>query len=244
MLVRDWMSTQVITVHPKDTMQTAVDLSVEYNVGRLPVTEDGKLVGIVTDRDLKRAAPSLVALLEVKQILYHVRRVVVEAIMTRDPVTVPLDATVEEVAHLLLTRKISGCPVVDPQGRVMGVITKSDLFKAMISATGFTKKGVLYGFLLEDRPGSVKEVADIIRKHGCRLVSIMTSYDRAPDGYRFTFIRAFTDEDRTTQVVTEELKKAATMLYFVDYTENRREIYSSCREAQQAPQTGVAGCGN
>lgn len=243
MLVRDWMSTQVVSVHPRDNMQTAIDLSMEHNVSMLPVMEDGQLVGIVTDRDLKRAAPSHVSLLEVKQILYHVRRVEVEAIMTRYPVTVPVDATVEEVAQLLLTRKISGCPVVDPDGRVVGVVTKNDLFKAMISVTGFARKGILYGFLLQDRPGSIKEVTDVMREYGCRLVSIMSSYDKAPDGYRFAYIRAFNDEDRPMHELTEKLKNLATMLYFVDYGQNTREIYASGKDVLRDVQAGWAATG-
>lgn len=244
MLVRDWMSTNVITVQPKDNMQKAIDLSMEYKISMLPVLDNGKLVGVVTDRDLKRAAPSHVALLEVKQILYHVRRVEVEAIMTRTPITVRDDATAEEVAQLLLKNSISGCPVMDSENRVMGVVTKNDLFKAMISATGLQKRGVSYGFLLEDRPGSIKEVTDVIRKYGGRLVSIMSSYDKAPGGYRFAHIRAFNEEDRTMQGLTEELKETATMLYFVDHRQNTREIYSSCSEAKQYVQLGAIAFGD
>ncbi len=243
MLVRDWMSTKVISVGPRDNMQTAIDLAMEYGVSMLPVLEDGQLVGIVTDRDLKRAAPSHVALLEVKQILYHVRRVEVEAIMTRYPITVPVDATVEEVAQLLLTRKISGCPVVDAEGHVVGIVTKNDLFKALISVTGFEKKGVIYGFLLEDRPGSIKEITDLIRKHRCRLVSIMSSYDKAPEGYRFTYIRAFNDEDRPMQELTNELRTKGRMLYFVDYKQNTREIFSSGTDPLPDMQAGSAASG-
>ena len=195
MLVKDWMSTNVITLNVNDTMQDAINLSMEHHISLMPVMEEGKLVGIVTDRDLKRASPSDATLLDIQQIMYHLSRLEVGAIMSRYPITVPLDFTVEETAEVLLTNGISGAPVVDQKGEIRGVITKNDLFKAMISLSGLTKRGLQFGFLLEDSPGSIKEVTDIIRKYNGRLVSILSSYEKAPEGLRNVYIRSF-DIDR------------------------------------------------
>ncbi len=226
MLVKDWMSTNVITVNANDNMQQAISLMTEHKISMLPVLEEGKLVGIVTDRDLKRAAPSYVTLLEVKQILYHMSRVEVRAIMNMDPITVPADYTIEETAELLLSHRISGCPVVDGQGTIVGVITKNDLFKAVISLTGLRKKGVQFGVVIEDRPGSITEITDIVRAHGGRLVSIMSSYDKVPEGHRFAFIRAFDLDREKLPKIIKDIQAIAKLLYVVDHKENARQIFS------------------
>ncbi|HMK35902.1 MAG TPA: CBS and ACT domain-containing protein [Desulfomonilaceae bacterium] len=225
MLVRDWMSTDVVTLDVTDTLQQAINFTMEKHVSIMPVLEDGKLVGVVTDRDLKRASPSDAAVLDIQQILYHLSRLEVGAIMSRYPITVAPDYTIEEAAEILLENKISGAPVVDDQGKIVGIITKNDLFKAMISLTGLSKKGVLFGLLVDDRPGSIKEVTDIIRSYSARLVSILSSYEKAPEKFRYVYIRAFDINREAMPKLVEELKSKAKLLYSVDHRENRREIY-------------------
>lgn len=225
MLVKDWMHTNVITLDVADTMQHAINVSMENRINMMPVLEDGKLVGIVTDRDLKRASPSDAAMLDMQQVLYHLSRLEVGAIMTRYPITVPIDHTIEEAAEVFMTRKISGAPIVDSHGNMQGIITKNDLFKAMIALTGLSKRGVQFGFLLEDRPGSIKEITDVIRDYGARLVSILSTYEKAPEGYRYVYIRAFKiNRDKFTALV-KELQAKAKMVYMVDHKKNKREIY-------------------
>ncbi len=115
--------------------------------------------------------------------------------------------------------------MVDDEANIIGIITKNDLFKAMISLAGLSKRGVQFGFLLDDRPGSIKEVTDVIRHHGGRLASILNSYEKAPEGYRHVYIRAFNVDRETLSQLLEELKSRAKLLYMVDHRENRREIY-------------------
>lgn len=226
MLVRDWMSKDVVTLEVTDTLQRAINVSMERHVSMLPILEDGKLVGIVTNRDLKRASPSDAVLLDMQQILYHLSRLEVGAIMSRYPITIPPDYTIEETAEVLLENSISGAPVVDEQGNILGIITKDDLYRAMISLTGLSKRGVQFGLLLEDRPGSIKEVTDVIRSYNARLVSILSSYEKAPEGYRHVYIRAFNvDRDKTSALI-DDLRARAKLLYVVDHRENRREIYT------------------
>jgi len=229
MLVKDWMSTKVITVNVQDTLQHAIKVSMENQMSILPVLEEGKLVGIITDRDLKRASPSDASFMDIQHILYHLSRLEVGAVMSRYPITIPLDHTIEEAASALLTNNISGAPVVDEHGEIKGIVTKNDLFRAMISLSGLSKRGVQFGLLLEDRAGSIKEVTDIIRKHNTRLVSILSSHEKAPQGYRHVYIRAF-NVDRATlpklrEEIKEVLKENARLLYVVDHRENKREIY-------------------
>ncbi len=227
MLVENWMNPKVITVDVNDSMLDATRLLKEHQIRHLPVLREGKLVGIITDRDLKRASPSDATSLEAHELLYIIANIRVGEIMTKNPVTVPYNYTVEEAAEILLEKKISGMPVVDKDGNVVGTITQTDIFKVLMSLTGIGKRGIQFAFLLEDRPGSIKEVADIIRKHGGRMTSILSSYETAPEGHRKVFIRAYEIHREELPQLKKELMAAAKLLYIIDHKENKREIYVS-----------------
>jgi acetoin utilization protein AcuB len=226
MLVKNWMSKNVITIDANDTMQDALTLLREHSIRMLPVMKKNRLVGIVTDRDLKKASASDATLLDVHELLYLLTKIKVKDIMTKDPITLPPDYTVEETARVLLENKISGAPVLDQSGKVIGTITQTDLFKVLISLTGIGNGGIQFGFQVEDRPGSIREVADIIREFGGRMVSILTSYDRVPDGYRRVYIRMRNIERSRLQKLKDSLGAKASLLYMIDHQENTREIFS------------------
>jgi acetoin utilization protein AcuB len=225
MLVKNWMSQRVVSIDAEDSMQNATKLMKQHEIRMLPVTRDGKLVGVVTDRDLKRASASDATTLDVHELLYLLSKIQVKDIMTKNPITVPPDFTIEETAEVLLKNKISGVPVVDKHGNVIGAITQSDLFKVLLSLTGVGQRGIQFAFQIEDRSGSIRELADIIRQYGGRMVSILTSYDNVPQGYRKVYIRMRSIDRSKLQNLKEELRKASTLLYMVDHRENRREIY-------------------
>ena len=224
MLVKNWMSQNVITIDELDSMQNAIKLLKENRVTMLPVTKGGKLVGIATDRDLKKASASTVTTLEIHELLYLLAKIKIEVIMTKNPVTVPPDFTLEETSELLLNNKISGAPVVDSDGQIVGVITKSDIFRALISLTGLQKRGIQFAFQTEDRSGSIKELADVTRTYGGRMASILTSYDGVPEGYRKVYLTVYDVDRALLHELLEDLKEEATLLYMVDYRDNRRTI--------------------
>jgi acetoin utilization protein AcuB len=225
LLVENWMNPNVITVDADDSMLDATKLLKEHNIRHLPVLEKGKLVGVITDRDLKRAAPSDATALEAHELLYLIANIKVREIMTKNPITVPYNYTIEEAADLLLQARISGMPVVGKDGDVIGTITQTDLFKVLISLTGVGKKGVQFAFLLEDRAGSIKDVADVIRAYGGRMASILSSYEKAPEGHRYVYIRMYDVNQEKMPQLKEELKKKAKVLYIVDSRDNKREIF-------------------
>jgi len=226
MLVTNWMSKNIITVDENDSMQDAMKLLKEHDIRMLPVTKKGKLVGIVTDRDLKRASASDATTLEIHELLYLLTRIKVKNLMTKEVITVPPDFTVEETALVLQKNKISGAPVVDSKGELVGTITQTDLFRVLISLTGVAKGGIQFGLQVEDRPGSIKEVADIIRMYGGRMVSILSSYDAVPQYYRKVYIRMRGIERSELQKLIQELESTAGLLYMVDHTENNRKIFA------------------
>ena len=225
MLVKNWMSKEVITVDIDDSMQNAIRLMKKHSVRLLPVMKKGKLVGIVSDRDLKRASASDATTLDIHELLYLLSNIKLKSIMTKKPVTVPDDYTVEETAEVLLTNKISGAPVLDQVGKVVGVITQSDLFRVLISLTGISSKGIQFAFRLEDRPGSIKEVADVIREFGGRMVSILTSYEKVETGFRKVYIRMHSIDRQKLGQLKDVLRERFTVLYMVDHRTNQREIY-------------------
>jgi len=225
MLVSNWMSKDVVSVDVDDSMHDAVKLMKENEIRMLPVLKKGKLVGIITDRDLKRSAASDATMLDVHELLYLVSKIKVRSIMTKDPITVPRNYTVEETAEVLLKNKISGAPVVDQNGDIVGTITQTDLFRVLIVLTGVGNRGIQFAFQLEDRPGSIKEVADVIRKYGGRMVSILSSYEDVPEGYRKVYIRMRSIERPNLQKLKEELSRTAALIYMVDHRENIREIF-------------------
>lgn len=224
MLVSNWMSKNVITVDAKGSMQDAMDLLKINDIRMLPVMKKGKLVGIVTDRDLKKASASDATTLEIHELLYLLTKIKVKDIMTKDVITVPPDFTAEETAEVLQQNKISGAPVVDSKGMLVGTITQTDLFRVLISLTGVAKGGIQFGLQVEDRPGSIKEVADIIRTFGGRMVSILTSYDDVPEGYRKVYIRMRRIDRSDLQKLIQELESKAGLLYMVDHKKKYPEV--------------------
>lgn len=225
MLVSNWMSKNVITVDVDDSMQYALRLMKENGVRILPVLKKGRLAGVITDRDLKRASASDATTLDIHELLYLISKIKVGSIMSKSLITVPHNFTVEETAQVLLENKISGAPVVDQNGGVVGIITQTDLFRVLISLTGVGKGGIQFAFQLEDRPGSIKEVADVIRKYGGRMISILTSYDKVPEGYRKVFIRMHSIDRSRLKQLQVDLSKMVALIYMVDHRENIREIY-------------------
>jgi acetoin utilization protein AcuB len=225
MLVKDWMTTVVATLEVGDSMQDASRLMKEKNVRMLPVMDKGHLVGVVTDRDLKRASASDATTLEIHELLYLISKIRVKDIMSKNIITVPLDYTIEETAEILLKHKISGAPVVDHAGRLLGIITQTDIFKVILSLTGIRQQGILFAFCLQDRAGSIKEVADIIREYGGRMASILTSYEGAPEGQRLVYLRMYGVVREKLPALMESLRSKSKLLYMVDHAANRREIY-------------------
>lgn len=225
MLVRNWMTPSVIRIEANASMADALDLMKANRIKTLPVMDKATLVGVVTDRDLKRASASDATLLEVHELLHLLGRVKVRDIMSRKPITVPANFTIEEAAEVLYDHHISGAPVLDEEGRLVGLVTQEDLFRALMSLTGVKRRGVHLAFELEDRPGSIKEIADIIRRYGGRLASILSSDDRAPEGYRHVYIRAYQVDRSKLDEMVQTLQAAARLRYLVDHRENRREIF-------------------
>ncbi len=226
MLVKYWMSRDVVTITPADSMKRAMDLIKKHQIHQLPVMKGDKLVGMLTDGDLKRASASDATTLDVHELIYLLDKIKVSDIMSHPAITVPQEYTIEEAAEVLQKNKIAALPVVDGKGDLAGIITQHDLFSALVSLTGLQDRGLHIAIMLEDRPGSIMEVANLVRQIGGKMASIMTSYKRCPEGYRRVYFRVYKIDREKTDGLLEQIGRMAQLLYMVDHRENRRKIFS------------------
>lgn len=130
-LVRDWMTADPITAPPTMPLPEALQVMAQHTIRRLPIVEKGKLVGMVTRGDLRGAQPSEATSLSVFELHYLVGRILLDQIMTPNPVTVTDTTTIQDAARLMLQHKISGLPVLK-QGHLAGIITESDIFRLVV----------------------------------------------------------------------------------------------------------------
>lgn len=216
MLVKDWMTRNPITITDDTSMMKAIHLMKQHRFRRLPVMHEGKLVGIVTDRDLKEASPSKATTLDVHELYYLLAELQVKDIMSRNPITVREDDTVERAAQLMLEHTISGLPVVDAHGELTGIITQSDVFRAFMHITGIQQGGVQFALRLEDRPGLIKEVVDLLRSRGARFISLLTSTVASGEGFREVYIRVKNLSPEDVAAAREELARRFTVLHVID----------------------------
>jgi CBS domain-containing protein len=132
--VSDWMTSNVVTTRRQTSISSAHQMMRENNVRRLPVVEDGKLVGIITIGDVREASPSDATTLTIWELNYLWAQLTVEKVMTRSVFTVKADTPLLDAAEIMLEHKISGLPVINDEGTLVGVITESDIFRMLIRA--------------------------------------------------------------------------------------------------------------
>jgi CBS domain-containing protein len=124
------MTPNPITIVPKTTLPDAHQLMQDSKIRRLPVVDRGHLVGIVTLGDVREAQPSNATTLSIFELNYLLSKLTVDRIMTREPLTIPPDATIQKAARVMLDHKIGGLPVMDGE-RLVGIITESDIFRVL-----------------------------------------------------------------------------------------------------------------
>jgi acetoin utilization protein AcuB len=173
MLVQDIMQAELITILPETTLPEALRLVQRRGVRHLPVVENGNLVGIVSDRDLKRAMPSAATSLSAQELNYLLDRVTVGEFMTRGVITIAPMFPVEEAARIMVTEKISALPVTEG-GRLVGIVTETDVLRLFAKAMGAMEPSSRLDVLLGDRPAGLGEVIQIVEGAGTPISSVMT----------------------------------------------------------------------
>jgi acetoin utilization protein AcuB len=188
MFVSDWMTKKVFTLSPDDPLSDAISLMTEKRIKHLPVVKNARIKGILSDRDIKEYCPSKATTLDIYELHYLLAKVKVKDVMKTKVITTPAETPVEEAAMIMLDNNIGCIPVVD-QGELTGIISDKDIFHALVDITGARHGGLRICLTVEDRPGSIREVADIIRTYGYRLQGLLTSYEGVKEGYRKVVIR-------------------------------------------------------
>ena len=213
MFVGERMSRPVISVSPEAPINDVLAMFKKEHIRRAPVLKEGKLVGIVSERDLLHATSSSVTTLSIWELNYLISKVKVKNVMTKKVITVSKDTPIEEAARIMADKKLGGLPVMDGE-RVVGVITETDLFKIFLELMGARDKGLRVTATIEDKPGELARVTRAIADAGGNFVS-------------FGF---FAGEDASTKVLTfkvegikkEEIKKVlgTTVKKFWDVRQN------------------------
>ncbi len=188
MFVSDWMTRKVFTVSIDDFLSDAVSIMKERRIKHLPVMKNDVLKGIVSDRDIKEYSPSKATTLDVYELHYLLANTKLKDIVKTKVYSITSDTPIEEAAMLMLDQNIGALPVLD-DGKLVGIISDKDIFHALVDITGVRHGGTRICVTIEDRAGSIKEVADIIRKHGFGLRGVFSTYEGVKEGYRKVVIR-------------------------------------------------------
>lgn len=213
MLIRDWMTKNVITVTPGVSMMKASRMMKEHDVRRLPVVDDdGRLLGIVSDRDVKEASPSKATTLDMHELYYLLSEIKVKDIMTRNPISMRGDDSMEQAALVMVDKHFGAIPIVDESGKVTGIITDSDIFKVFIKITGAMSGGLQLSFKLSQANGSLRAVLAALREHDARVVSVLTSQEE--DESRMVYIRVRDMDMAAQKGMIADLQKRFNLLYW------------------------------
>lgn len=215
MLIRNTMTPNVITVTPDTSMLKASKLMKEHDIRRLPVVDaHNRVVGIVSDRDIKSASPSKATTLDTHELYYLLSELKIKDIMTPNPVTIGPLATVESAAMIMEEAGFGGLPVVDESGVLVGIITDTDVFKVLISITGARQGGVQLAFELPDKRGTLRPILDTLREHQTSIISILTSVDAEDPETRRVYVRIRPLAHEAEEALVAALRKQHNLLYW------------------------------
>jgi len=174
MLVERWMKANPITVGPQDSFRHAMNLIRQRGIRHLPVMEGGRLVGIVTDRDVRQASPSAATSLEIHELHYLLEKIKIRDIMTSEVVTATPEMPIEAAARLMLTHRIGSLPVLRGVALV-GIITETDILSAFVEVMGIQAEQTRLELVLEERAGAFLDACRIVQDQGGDIVSVVTA---------------------------------------------------------------------
>ena len=177
MFVSETMITDLISITPDIKLSEARKLMKDNNFRHLPVVDEaGKLIGIVTDRDMRDASPSsLLSEEEYQKTLERVMEHQVGEIMTREPLTVPVYYTLQDALMVISSKKVGALPVVDEEGYLKGIMSTRDLLKSFVDVMGIEEPGTLLCILVTEQPGQLKKIVDIVTEENVSMGSVLVA---------------------------------------------------------------------
>ncbi len=174
MLVGERMTRNPITVTEDTNIDDALHLMRERKVRRLPVLDHaGKMVGIVSDRDLLHASPSPATSLSVYELHYLLSKLTVKRVMSSPVITVSPDTPLEEAARIMADNKIGGLPVTEA-GKLVGIITETDIFKTLLELLGARQGGVRVTVSVREGKGVLANITRVLADLGANIISVAT----------------------------------------------------------------------
>jgi acetoin utilization protein AcuB len=172
MLIRDRMTRNPVLCTADLSVTDAFDLMKKSRIRRMPVIDkNGKLVGIVSDKDLLRVTPSPATTLSAYEIPYLLSKVKVSDVMTKQVITVTEETPVEEAARIMVDNKIGGLPVVDEAHVVAGIITETDIFKTFLELIGARRPGVRITMIVKDKRGELARISQAVADIGGNIIA-------------------------------------------------------------------------
>ena len=203
MLIKDWMATSMLTVDINTSVMRATRTMKENNIRRLPVLSHGKLVGVVTDRDLKEASPSSTSEMDIHEMYYLLSEMKIQDVMTNKCICLQDTDTLEKAALIMLEEKISGIMIQDKDKNLVGLLSETDILRGFIHATGIQDGAHQFVIDMPDEAGSVSKALKAIRHHGSRVLSVLTSFDDAPRDQKRVSIRFSIGKGKSKQLKKE-----------------------------------------
>jgi acetoin utilization protein AcuB len=226
MFVKDWMKKDVITVEESCTVLDAMHIMRENNIRRLPVLKNGKLVGIITEKDIKGFAPYKASTLDIYEVHKMLSKTLVREVMTREVITVSPEDTIERAALILRDMRFGGLPVVEKDDKIVGIITAVDIFDVFVEAMGMRKPGFRINITTEDKPEAIPEIAMTLKTHALNIISLVTFFFKDKDESKSDIVIRVTGTKEQVENAVEELKGMGHDVSNVLYMEGKiKSIY-------------------
>jgi acetoin utilization protein AcuB len=204
--MRERIRRNPITISPDASFFEARSLIHDKGIRHLPVVDkDNRLLGIVTESDIREAGPSDVAMLSVKELTHLLGTLKVSEFMIpkEKVITITPDTLIEEAIQLMHDNKIGCLPVVD-EGKLYGIFTETDALDHLVDIFGFKQKGTRLTVALEDKAGTMLGILEVFKKHNVNVISIV-SPSFLVEGKRIAAIRIKTEE---YEPIVKDLEKA------------------------------------
>jgi nitrogen fixation NifU-like protein len=173
MLVKDWMSRKPWTITEERSIKEAKELMMEHKVRRLPVVAGDILVGIITKDDILAASPSIIDFQTTDEIKKHLEETSVASVMTEDPYTVTANAPVEDAARLMAEKKVGALPVLEG-GALSGVITETDIFRALVKVLGISRDHERLDLVVDSAEDALEQVLAKLKSEGKCVLSLFS----------------------------------------------------------------------
>lgn len=200
MLVGERMSHPVITIPPDMPIIDALNLMKREHIRRTPVVKDGKMVGIVSDKDLLNASPSQATSLSVWEMNYLLSKIRVKDVMTKKVLSVNEDTAIEVAARIMADNKIGGLPVLRGD-QVVGIITETDLFKVLLELMGAREMGVRVTALMHEERGQLARLATAVTEAGGNFVAFGQFQGETPTNRLVTFKVTGLEQETVKKIV-------------------------------------------